>query len=324
MTRTALVAYHGRCFDGMCSAALVSRVLTEVRGPALSFDYRGLEHQPGGSHVPADVLAGEINAVVDFRYSTSSKLDWWFDHHGTGIVGEEERSHFERAKAAGATKFFEPEYGSCCKLIADVATQQLGLDVSAYAEMVRWADVIDTAGFPDARTAVELREPALQLMTVIEAHGNDAFLVPRIVELREGASLQDVATSRVVSELFAPLLEQHQQTIAAIQQRARFRDGVVEFDLIGSGDDRYNKFIPYFLHPDARYCVAVTAGPKRTKVSVGSNPWAKVPRTHDISALCARYGGGGHPVVGAVSLPADASERARAVAGEIAAALRVG
>jgi hypothetical protein len=324
MTRTALVAYHGRCFDGMCSAVAASRLLEAVRGPGLAFEYRGLEHQPGGSHVPPEALTGDLNAVVDFRYTTSPKLDWWFDHHGTGIVGDEERAHFASNPTRGATMFFEPSYGSCCKLIADVATQKLGLDFSALAEMVRWADIIDTASFADARTAVELREPALQLMTVIEAHGNDAFLAPRIVELRNGASLHDVATSRSVSELFAPLFEQHQRTIAAIDQRARCSDGVVEFDLIGSGDDRYNKFIPYFLHPDARYCVAVTAGATRTKVSVGSNPWSKVPRTHDISELCARYGGGGHPVVGAVSLPRDAADKARAIAAEIAAALRVG
>lgn len=323
MTR-ALIGYHGRCFDGMCSAVAASRVLEAVRGPGLSFEYRGLDHQPGGSFVPPELLTGDINAVVDFRYSTSPKLEWWFDHHPTGIVGDEERACFERSAARGVTQFFAPEYGSCCKLIADVAAQRLGVDLGALDELVRWADVIDTASFADARTAVELREPALQLMTVIEAHGSDTFLVPRIEALREGASLHDVATSRAVRELFEPLFEQHQRTIAAIEQKARFAQGVVEFDLIGSGDDRYNKFIPYFLHPDARYCVAVTAGPKRTKISVGSNPWSKVPRTHDISALCARYGGGGHPVVGAVSLPSGAADEARTIAAEIAAALRTG
>lgn len=324
MKQTALVAYHGRCFDGMCSAVAASRLLEAVHGPGLCFEYRGLDHQPGGSFVPPEVLTGDLNAVVDFRYTTSPKLDWWFDHHGTGIVGSEERAHFESEHARGAHKFFEPEYGSCCKLIADVASQKLGLDFSSLDEIVRWADIIDTARFADARTAVELREPALQLMTVIEAHGNDAFLAPRIVELREGASLHDVATSREVSQLFTPLFEQHQRTITAIEQAARCEGGVVEFDLIGSGDDRYNKFIPYFLHPEARYCVALTAGPKRTKVSVGSNPWSAVSRTHDISELCARYGGGGHPVVGAVSLPSDAADKARAIAAEIAAALRIG
>ncbi len=62
---------------------------------------------------------------------------------------------------------------------------------------------------------------------------------------------------------------------------------------------------------------------KRTKVSVGSNPWPKVPRTHDIAALCARHGGGGHPVVGAVTLPPGRPDEARRVGADIAAALMV-
>lgn len=324
MSRSVVVAYHGRCFDGMCSAAVLSRLLREVEHPQLDFTYRGLDHQPGGSHVPDIVLSGEANAVVDFRYTTSSKLDWWFDHHVTGIVGDEERAHFEREQNDGKTKFFDPAYGSCCKLIADVAASRFGVDLSDLDEVVRWAHVIDTAGFADAKTAVELAQPALQLMTVIEAHGNDAFLAPKIVALREGASLDELATAPDTQSLFAPLFEQHQSTLKAIAARARFADGVVEFDLIGSGDDRYNKFIPYFLYPEARYCVAVTASSSRTKVSVGSNPWAPVPRSHDIAALCARYGGGGHPVVGAVSLAQGATDKARAVALEMSAALRVG
>src|SRR6185295_2875939 len=100
-----------------------------------------------------------------------------------------------------------------------------------------------------------------------------------------------------------PLLEEHEKSVEVIMTRAAFADGVVTFDLVGVGGDRYNKFIPYWLFPASRYCVAVTAGKSRAKVSVGSNPWAPVPRTHDISAICAKYGGGGHPVVGAVSLP---------------------
>ncbi len=51
--------------------------------------------------------------------------------------------------------------------------------------------------------------------------------------------------------------------------------------------------------------------PKRAKVSVGSNPWARPPRAHDISSICERYGGGGHPVVGAVSLAPDRLDEAR-------------
>jgi hypothetical protein len=96
---------------------------------------------------------------------------------------------------------------------------------------------------------------------------------------------------------------------------------VVFFDLAGSGDDRYNKFIPYWLFPQCSYCVAVTASRARAKISVGSNPWAPVPRRHNIADICARYGGGGHAVVGAISLKADEIERARTIAAEIVAEL---
>jgi len=189
------------------------------------------------------------------------------------------------------------------------------------ADTVHWADIIDAARFPDAKTAVELAEPALQLMSVIEVHGDDAFLAPRIEALAAGASLTDLAADADVQARFAPILRDHEETARAIESRAVLENGVLRFDLADSGRERYNKFIPYHLFPDARYVVAVTAGPQRSKVSVGSNPWSSVPRKHDIAALCARYGGGGHPVVGVVSLGRDDLERARAVAGEIAEAL---
>ena len=319
MTKDVVVGYHGHCFDGMSSAAVLTHVLRRVEGSALSFRYRGLDHQPGGSHVPESILTGAINAVVDFRYTTSDRLTWFFDHHVSGIVDEEERAHF--AADRSGRKFFDPTYGSCCKLIADTAETKLGLDLAPLRGLIAWADIIDAARFTSAQQAVELQEPALRLMTVIETHGDDAFLAPRIEQLASGVSLDEIATAPAVQQLFAPLSAEHRKNCDAIAQRAQLMSGVVFFDLVGSGQDRYNKFIPYWLFPDSRYCVAVTAGPSRAKVSVGSNPWAPVPRTHNIAEICARYGGGGHPVVGAISLAANQTERAREIAREITAEL---
>jgi hypothetical protein len=59
----------------------------------------------------------------------------------------------------------------------------------------------------------------------------------------------------------------------------------------------------------------------RTKVSVGSNPWAAAPLTHNLASICERYGGGGHPRVGAISFPPGDLESARRVAAEIRAEL---
>lgn len=315
MSKHVRIAHHGHCFDGMASAALLTRFLREHEGEAIEVSYRGLDHQPGGSFVPEDALAGEINAVVDFRYTTSPKLSWFFDHHVSGIA-EAERAHFD-ADTSGR-KFFDPAYGSCCKLIADVARARFSWDSAPLADLVAWADLIDAARFPSAKMAVELGEPALKLMTVIEAYGDDAFLAQRIARLSEGTTLATLVEEETVQRLLGPLLEAHRVTCEVIRAKATCERRVVLFDLVGSGNDRYNKFIPYWLYPEAGYCVAVTAGEKRAKVSVGSNPWSPTPRTHDIAAICARYGGGGHPVVGAVSLPPSEVSRAREIAREIA------
>ncbi|MBK8173269.1 MAG: hypothetical protein IPK60_23450 [Sandaracinaceae bacterium] len=315
MSKKVTIAYHGHCFDGMSSAAVLTRFFRARMGESTEFTYRGLDHQPGGSFVPNAVLDGEENAVVDFRYTTSPALTWFFDHHKSGIVGEEEQRHFD-ADTSGQ-KFFDPTYGSCCKLIVDITKSKFAHEAPELADLVDWADLIDAARFPTPSMPVELKEPALKMMTVVEVHGSDKFLAPRIEKLSRGVTLAEIASEKEVQDFLAPLLTLHEKTLTEIKARARCESGVVTFDLVGLGSDRYNKFIPYWLFPDSRYCVAITAGKSRAKVSVGSNPWAKVSRTHDISAICAKYGGGGHPVVGAVSVPPSEVEKARTIAREI-------
>jgi hypothetical protein len=189
-------------------------------------------------------------------------------------------------------------------------------------DLVHWADVIDAARFPSAKFAVDLAAPALELMTVIDAHGDDRFLAPRIERLSRGATLAELAGEADVKSMLTKLVAMHRETLKAIEQSAVCAKGVVTFDLSARGrTDRYNKFIPYWLFPESRYCVALTASRSRTKISVGSNPWAPVPRTHDIAAICASYGGGGHPVVGAITLPPGQIDRAREIQREVAQTL---
>jgi nanoRNase/pAp phosphatase (c-di-AMP/oligoRNAs hydrolase) len=58
------------------------------------------------------------------------------------------------------------------------------------------------------------------------------------------------------------------------------------------------------------------------KVSVGWNPWSKGERQHNLAAICERYGGGGHPVVAAISFEASAVSQARTAAEDIVKELR--
>jgi hypothetical protein len=310
--------YHGHCFDGVASAA----VFTRFYGAHVSRDaevaYAGLLHRPG-SLFDAEMFDGDENAIVDFKYSPSDKLTWWFDHHQSAFLTPQDEAHF-RADRSGK-KFWDAESKSCTEFIARVAQENFGFDDPALAPLIRWAHTIDGAFYESPAQVVELREPALQLMQVIENVPEDDFIEWVIRALVE-RSLDEVASGDEVQSRFAPIRARHLETLEAIRRKITYERGVVQFDLIDEGFEGFNKFIPYYLHPETTYSVALTRTPHRTKISVGSSPWSPRPRTHNIATICERYGGGGHAVVGAVAFGTDEIERARTAAREIVSELQ--
>ncbi|HEY8227206.1 MAG TPA: hypothetical protein VIG25_18165 [Pyrinomonadaceae bacterium] len=308
--------YHGHCFDGVASAATFTRFYKGVH-PEAEVNYTGLLHRPGNLFDMA-MFDSDENAIVDFKYAASEKLTWWFDHHESAFLTPEDEAHF-RADTSGK-KFLDPTKKSCTEFIAEITQQRFGFNAEPLEPLIHWAHIIDGALYESAAQCVELKEPALQLMQVIEADPDDAF-IERVIRELTVRPLDEVATSEEVQRRFRPILEQHLETLEAIRRKAISANGVVQFDLVDEGYEGFNKFIPYYLYPETTYSVALTRGPQRTKISVGSNPWAPRPRTHNIAKICERFGGGGHAVVGAISFKPDEVEMAREVVREIVAEL---
>jgi hypothetical protein len=321
-----VVATHGHCFDGLCSAVMFTRLYRHrFAGDGASFAYHAAGYGPGQNGVEAKVLSGDVNAILDFRFSALPKLDWYFDHHVSAFPGPDDRAEFERRaaeqEAAGERRFFhDGAYSSATKLIADRGRDRFGLDPAPTAELVRWADMIDSASFPSAEMAVRRAEPELRLMTVVEHLGDDAFLarmVPRLLE----EPLAEVARSSDVAAAYEPLGRAHEAFVKLVEQRAEKLGDVVLVDLSDQLIEVAGKFVTYALHPRSAYSVLVSRSKSKCKISIGYNPWSPVPRRHNIAAICERHGGGGHPVVGAISLPADKVDDAKALARSIAAEL---
>jgi hypothetical protein len=312
------VLFHDNCFDGAASAALFARFYKSCIDARVEVAFAGKAHGTGNVYSESS-FDGDVNAVVDFRYSSDPRLEWWFDHHVSAFPTPADEEHFRAHPSPH--KFFDPAARSCTKFLAVECARSFGWDWSAHEELVRWADIIDGAQFESPKAAVELAEPALQLMTWVENNHDPALKLRFIGELA-ARPLAAIAAEPYVTSALAPVLERHHRSIDIIRARARYEHGVVSFDVGDDGLDGYNKFIPYFLFPDCHYVVGVSLSPTRAKVSVGSNPWAAARRTVNIAELCERYGGGGHPVVGAVSLPVAELARARTVATEIAETLR--
>ncbi|HYY56872.1 MAG TPA: hypothetical protein VE842_06025 [Pyrinomonadaceae bacterium] len=309
--------YHGHCFDGVASAAVFTRFYRDRIRPGADVSYTGLLHRPGALF-DEEMFDGDENAIVDFKYSTSARLTWWFDHHQSAFLTPEDEAHF-RADNSGR-KFLDATRKSCTELIASVARSRFGFHDEMLEPLVHWAHIIDGALYESPAQCVELGAPALQLMQVIESDPDDLFIEQIIRELSL-RPLDDVANDEKVQRRFRPILARHLETLETIRRKARYSNGVVQFDLVDDGLEGFNKFIPYYLYPETTYSVALTRGPQRTKISVGSNPWSPRPRTHNIASICERYGGGGHAVVGAVSFKPDEVERGRAAVREIIAEL---
>jgi len=311
------ILYHGNCFDGVSSAAIFAKFYQAKIDSDAEIVYTPTMHRAGNAF-DREQFDGDENAIVDFKYAASDKLTWWFDHHESAFLTPEDEAHFSADKSG--KKFLDPTRKSCTEFIADVAEHKFGFNVEPVRSLVHWAHIIDGALYESPAQCVELKEPALQLMQVIESDPDDLFIEQIIRELTN-RSLEEVASSPEVLRRFEPILRQHQETLEAIKRKATYANHVVQFDLVDEGYEGFNKFIPYYLYPETTYSVALTRGAQRTKISVGSNPWAPKPRTHNIAKICERYGGGGHAVVGAVSFKPEEVEEARAAVKEIVAEL---
>jgi hypothetical protein len=312
--------YHGHCFDGVASAAVFTCFYRARVSADAEIAYRGLLHRPGSLFDEA-MFDGDENAIVDFKYAPSERLTWWFDHHQSAFLTPADEAHF-RADRTGR-KFWDAESKSCTEFIARVAAEEFGFSDARLEPLVAWAHVIDGAFYDSPAQVVELREPALQLMQVIENAPDEEF-IERVIRALTERTLDEVATGGEVQDQLRPIRARHLETLDAVRRKIAYARGVVNFDLVDEGFEGFNKFIPYYLHPETTYSVAVTRTPHRSKISVGSNPWSTRPRAHNIATICERYGGGGHAVVGAVSYGPDEIERARATAREIVAELQSG
>jgi hypothetical protein len=322
MSRKVVVATHGHCFDGLASAALFSDMLQRVEGGSLSFHYLAMGYGPGEGTNIAKMLSGDLNAVLDYRFTTAPSLTWYFDHHVTAFAGDADRATFAERAPAGRY-FHDGTYGSCAKLIFDTAERRFGLDMSAYLSLVEWADRIDSARFDDASQAIDTAEPVLRLRAVVQRHGDGPFVRGLVPRLLEPDGLARLATSDDIVKAYEPIEREEARFREAAAKHGKKVGGVVLVDLADVPLDATSSFVVYGLFIDCRYSVLLTRAKTGIyKLSIGYNPWSGRPRTHDIAAICARYGGGGHPVVGGISRPASALAEARSIAQEIALALQ--
>lgn len=312
------VFFHGKCFDGTSSAALFSRFYRERIRKEAVFQFTGLVHRAGALFDEAE-FDGDENVIVDFKYSASPRITWWFDHHQSAFLTPQDAEHYRTHDKSH--KFYDPEFKSCTKFLAQVAQEKFGFDAAPVNELIHWADIIDGAQFESPQQAVEMAEPAMKLTMAIEST-NDSEFLPRLIPFLVAEPLASVIQEPFVATLIPALMQRHRESIDIIRRHSECRQGTIFFDISDYDLEGYNKFIPYYLHQDSVYSIGLSRSSFRVKVAVGSNPWTKKENMVNLAKICERYGGGGHARVGAISFPPDQADLARKAAREIVEELR--
>ncbi len=309
MARVLKIFFHDACFDGTTSAALFAAFYRDVIARDVDVRAVGMIHKDGDPFEGV-ALDGDDHACVDFRFCADPRMRWWFDHHPTAFQPPSLRAVFDRDRLA--TWFFDPAAPSCAGMIERALGTGWGWKPPPHLiEAVRWADTIDAAQFESAEDAVALQLPAQRLAAWL-AHGRTPLETARYVEWLSRDSLAEVAARPNIAAQLAVVQAERAREMEAVQKIAVWAGDVIVIDRTAEIGARSPGFLSYLLFPTALYAVTATSTPQSIKITVGVNPWTKGNRRHDIGALCARYGGGGHAVVGGITLRADELPRAKA------------
>jgi hypothetical protein len=308
VVRVLKIFFHDACFDGTTSAALFAAFYRDVIDRGAELHPVGMIHKDGNPFegVPLDA---DDHACVDFRFSPDPKMRWWFDHHPTAFQPPALRAVFESEHRS--TWFFDPAAPSCAGLFARAL--ETGWDWKPpphLVEATQWADMIDAAQFASADEAVALSAPAQRLAAWL-AHGRTPVDTARYVDWLSRDSLAAIASRPDVAPELAVIEAERRRELDAIRRLGQWHGDVIVFDRFDDPGARSPGFLGYLLFPSCLYAVSGTRHAHSIKLSVGVNPWSTTRRRHDIGALCARFGGGGHAVVGGVTLRPDEIGRAR-------------
>lgn len=314
------ICYHDRCFDGAASAALLARFIGDRYAPDAIVQFTGLKHLPDFSWRPS-IFDGDENAIVDFRYCPYPEVAWWFDHHQSAFLSEEDERHFKRTRSN--KKVLDVSYSSCARLIADSLERAYGYRAPDLRQLIEWADIVDGAKYPNAHCAIDVKPPMNRLKMVLE-HGEDPVLRNFIVGNLRYTRVDQLLAKPAVRACAERLVAQHHRSIALLRERAEVKGRTVFFDLSEGERVPFNKFVPYYLFPEARYVVALTRAASGLKISLGANPWTNNGEAENLAALAEHFGGGGHPYVAGIALEGESVTKGRVLARSLLERLRCG
>lgn len=231
--------------------------------------------------------------LVDFRYHP--KANFWFDHHFSTFISKNWQSNFANDK----THYFAPKFKSCCGAIIFHLGKHFGYQPPRHIkELLKWADIVDSASYKSARQAIELKESGLRLAM---------FLGSYSYQLHQKEIIERLASEPISKIIKLPLITEKLKKLDHEAEKAKkiFRNISTlkgKSMLIDTTKTKtfVSPYLGYLLCPQIGYCVRVERINGDYHINAGKNPWQRNKKIINIGKLMSKYGGGGHKTVGGV------------------------
>ena len=305
MNKDASLYFHSPCFDGIVSCVLALDFLEASEGWKIQ-RFNPVDYTSRTSWL--DCQLSVPCAVVDFLYHP--KASFWADHHPTTFVSPGAKRHFEH-RSDRRLLCFNNRLSSCALLLSQFLAGSFGFRNPRYAEMVEWADKIDSARYASVEEAILGETPALRIRASMGAKkGRDYF--ERLVKTLRDSSLEEVARQPEVSLAADEVQSSIRAGLERFERAATIDDdGIVVFDVDGQ-QVMINRYTSYYFFPQARYSVGIVRSETGAKITAMRDPWydfSSVP----LGKIFEKFGGGGHQRVGALLLPGNDAGDAKLV-----------
>lgn len=300
MVRGACLYFHSPCFDGIASSVLALDFLETSQN--WTFDELHSVNYDSRNGWLSKKLTKPF-AVVDFLYHPDA--DFWADHHQTTFLKPSLKRVFEEQD--NSFHIYNAKSGSCAKLLWRVLEQRFHYQNRSFAELVKWADKIDSARYRSVEEAIIGPHPALNINRSLVINKDPTYPAWLVTQLRKhkleeiGRLPEVVGKSDEAKTLIEAGLDRLSQTVRL--------DGtdIAVFD-VDSSDVLINRYSPYRFFPEARYSLGIVRTADSIKITAMRNPWLQFPSVY-LGKVFEKFGGGGHRRVGSLLLrDVDASD----------------
>lgn len=301
MRNEAHLYFHSPCFDGIVSAVLAWDFLESFQG------WRSLILHPVNYDLRESWLTSSPQrpcAIVDFLYHPEA--EFWCDHHVTTFLDEDTRKDFERR--ASPKLVYDGRAGSCAGLLWDHLAKAFGHRSYQYADMVHWAEKIDSARYESVDEAILSRAPAIRISLALALKDRGRYCEELVRALRY-KTMDEVADLPEVRTRFEQAQSLVQVGLDRFKKAAQLEsDEIVVFDVEGR-DAIISRYAPFYFFPHAQYSAGIVRWEGGAKITVMRNPWREFESAY-LGKICEKLGGGGHQRVGSIVLHGEGASQA--------------